>query len=254
MDPPPPYQAIASSAHDTLHVPIPQRGAKDTCKTSPSRPTTPSPSAATSKKSLLNHHLLTQNLWQEAVEKLPEKDKKSLELPKSGASATNIVEDALAGVRNSEDKVNRNLIRVKTKRGEVPLRHYVDKLTKVLIQFREVGDTLVQYDPGHAALPWAGVRLLLNVSVVLSIHGVTVTDESVRKIAVNDSSSFQDMAEGIELISAMITRYAVVESLYLLEDSSLRVQLTDGITKLYVAILKYLGVAKAYYNKSTISE
>jgi hypothetical protein len=62
------------------------------------------------------------------------------------------------------------------------------------------------------------------------------------------------MAEGIDLISAMITRYAVVESLYLLEDSSLKAQLTDGITKLYVAILKYLVIAKTYYDKSTWSE
>lgn len=253
MDPPPPYQATASAPRDTLHVPVPQRVVKDVYRNLPSRPITPSPSAVASKKSLINHYLLTQNLWQEAVEKLPEKDKKSLELPKSGTSTTNIVEDALAGVRNSEDKVNRNLIRVKTKRGEVPLRHYVDKLTKVLIQFREVGDTLVQYDPGHAALPWAGVRLLLNVSIVF--HRVQVfADERAKQIAVNDSSSFQDMAEGIELVSAMITRYAVVESLYLLEDYSLRAQLADGITKLYVAILKYLGIARTYYNKSTLSE
>ena len=62
------------------------------------------------------------------------------------------------------------------------------------------------------------------------------------------------MAEGIELVSGMITRYAVVESLYLLEDSLLRVQLTDGIVKVYVAILKYLGIANTYYNKSTFSE
>ena len=76
----------------------------------------------------------------------------------------------------------------------------------------------------------------------------------IQQIAVNDSSTFQDMAEGIELVSAMITRYAVVESLYLLEDSSLRTQLTDGIIKVYVAILKYLGIANTYYNKSTFSE
>lgn len=66
--------------------------------------------------------------------------------------------------------------------------------------------------------------------------------------------TFQDMAEGIELVSAMITRYAVVESLYLLEDSSLRAQLTDGITKLYMSILKYLSIAKSYYDKSTWSK
>jgi hypothetical protein len=30
-------------------------------------------------------------------------------------------------------------------------------------KFKEVGDMIVQYDPGHAALPGAGVRLLLQV-------------------------------------------------------------------------------------------
>jgi hypothetical protein len=79
--PPPPYQAIAPAPSNSLHIPISQRGAKDTYKSSPSRPATPSPSAAVSEKSL-HHHLITQNLWQEAVEKLPEKDKKSLEIPK----------------------------------------------------------------------------------------------------------------------------------------------------------------------------
>jgi hypothetical protein len=163
--PPPPYQAVALAPRGTLHIPIPQR-ASDKYSKPPSLPTTLSLSVTSPKKSL-HRHLLTQNLWQEAAEKLPEKDKKSLELLKSGTSATNIVEDALARVKCSEERVNGDLITIKTKRGEVPLRHYVDKLTKVLIQFREIGDTIVQYDPGHAALPWAGVRLLLNVSCVL---------------------------------------------------------------------------------------
>jgi hypothetical protein len=177
--PPPPYQVVASAPQDTLHVPTPQR-ASDKYSKPPSRPTTPSPSATTSQKSL-SRHLLTQNLWQEAAEKLPEKDKKSLELLKSGTSATSIVEDALAGVKNSEERVNGDLITIKTKRGEVPLRHYVNKLTKVLIQFKEIGDTIIQYDPGHAALPWAGVRLLLNVSCVfLSIKLALVSDGTIQ--------------------------------------------------------------------------
>ncbi|KAG9943476.1 hypothetical protein KCU85_g8660, partial [Aureobasidium melanogenum] len=228
MDPPPPYQAIAPGA-DTLHIPIPQR-AGDVYNKTPSRPATPSPSTDPKRPM---HRFLSHNLWQDAVEKLPEKDKKSLEISRPGSSSTTIIDEVLVGVKNSEDKVNKNLIKIRTRKGElVPLRRYFDKLTKVLIQFREIGDTLVQYDPGHAALPWAGVRLLLN-------------------IATNDSMSFQAMAEGIELVSGMITRYAVVESLYLLEESSMKAQLTGGITKLYVSILRYLSGAKTYYNKST---
>jgi hypothetical protein len=200
------------------------------------------------------HRFLSHNLWQDAVEKLSETDKESLEIPKSGVSSTAIIEDALARVRNSQDKVNRSLVQVTTKKSQKPLRHYVDRFIKALIQFREIGDTLVQYDPGHAALPWAGVRFLLNVSVSIPFFHRNKFLRKEQQIAVNDSMSFQAMAEGIELISTMITRYAVVESLYLLEESSLKSQLTSGITKLYVCILRYLSGAKTYYNKSTLSE
>lgn len=166
LDPPPPYQAVASDPRDTLHIPVPQR-AGDAYNKTPSRPATPSPSTDPKRPM---HRFLSHNLWQDAVEKLPEKDKKSLEISRSGSSSTAIIDEVLVGVKNSEDKVNKNLIKIRTRKGElVPLRRYFDKLTKVLIQFREIGDTLVQYDPGHAALPWAGVRLLLNVSVSVSI-------------------------------------------------------------------------------------
>ena len=34
--------------------------------------------------------------------------------------------------------------------------------------FKPIGDTVVQYDPVHAALPWPGVRFLLQVRLSLS--------------------------------------------------------------------------------------
>ncbi|KAH0171452.1 hypothetical protein KCU67_g2167, partial [Aureobasidium melanogenum] len=247
MDPPPPYQAIASNPRDTLRIPIPQR-VEDAYNKGPSRPATPSPSTDPKRPM---HRFLSHNLWQDAIDKLPENDKKALEIPKSGTSSIAIIDEVLAGVKISEDKVNKNAIQVKTKKGEVPLRRYFEKFTKILVQFREIGDTLVQYDPGHAALPWAGVRLLLNVSVSRPLFHRFIFLREEQQMAVNDSMSFQAMAGGIELVSAMITRYAVVESLYLLEESSLKAQLTSGITKLYVSILRYLSGAKTYYNKST---
>jgi hypothetical protein len=32
-----------------------------------------------------------------------------------------------------------------------------------LINFKQLGDQVVQYDPGHAVLPWAGIRFRLQV-------------------------------------------------------------------------------------------
>jgi hypothetical protein len=51
------------------------------------------------------------------------------------------------------------------KTGEtVILRDLFEKIIKWMNVFKEAGDMAAQYDPVHAALPWAGVRLLLQVS------------------------------------------------------------------------------------------
>jgi hypothetical protein len=47
---------------------------------------------------------------------------------------------------------------------KIIMRDVVHKVVKWLDLFKQVGDVAVQYDPGHAALPWAGVRFMLEVS------------------------------------------------------------------------------------------
>ena len=50
------------------------------------------------------------------------------------------------------------------KTGEtVILRDLLDKVLKWVDLFKQVGDVAVSFDPTHAALPWAGVRFLLQV-------------------------------------------------------------------------------------------
>lgn len=52
----------------------------------------------------------------------------------------------------------------------VVLRDLFSKIVVWIDRFKEIGDIVVQYDPVHAALPWAGIRFLLQVcrSPVLS--------------------------------------------------------------------------------------
>jgi hypothetical protein len=73
-------------------------------------------------------------------------------------------------------------------------------------------------------------------------------------VAVNDSQTFQAMLEGVELVSEIITRYTIVEKLYLQRDSSVKDRLTLAILKLYTEVLVYLSKAEKYYQKSTLSE
>jgi len=47
------------------------------------------------------------------------------------------------------------------------------KIAKWIDLFKQVGDTIVQYDPVHAALPWAGVRFLLQVCGIKAAKGIT---------------------------------------------------------------------------------
>ena len=47
---------------------------------------------------------------------------------------------------------------------EVILRDLFEKMTKWVNKFKEVGDLAMQCNPAHAALPWAAVRFLLQVS------------------------------------------------------------------------------------------
>ncbi|KAI5198844.1 hypothetical protein E4T38_07324 [Aureobasidium subglaciale] len=58
------------------------------------------------------------------------------------------------------------------------------------------------------------------------------------------------MAEGLEFVSTMISRYQLVEKMYLSDESENKDKLKDEIVKLYVAILRYLGIANSYYGKS----
>lgn len=57
---------------------------------------------------------------------------------------------------------------------EIVLRDVLQKIIHWLDRFRALGDAAVQYDPGHASLPWAGVRFLLQVSHYLQLLGRVV--------------------------------------------------------------------------------
>lgn len=46
---------------------------------------------------------------------------------------------------------------------EFILKDEADKVVSLLNRFKAVGDVAVNADPIHAGLPWAGIRLLLEV-------------------------------------------------------------------------------------------
>ena len=51
----------------------------------------------------------------------------------------------------------------------INLRDRADKILEWVDKFKQIGDTAIQYDPVHAALPWAGIRFLLQVFVPVMV-------------------------------------------------------------------------------------
>jgi hypothetical protein len=133
----------------------------------------------------------------------------------------------------------------------VIIRDVLDKVISWIQKFKDIGDIVVQYDPSHAALPWSGIRFLLQVRSVdcneIYAHQF--------KIAVNDSQTFGSMCEGVESISNVVPRCAIVELRYLGRNvaltSTVENQLQTSLVRLYSTVLTFLSQARQYYSQNT---
>jgi len=103
-----------------------------------------------------------ESLWDKAVQKLDDKDLQHIDLRRPGRLA--VLEDLLNDVAKKKQICEEKQWKYTKCNGEaVVIRDKLNEVVKWINRFREVGDAAVQYDPTHAALPWAGVRLLLQV-------------------------------------------------------------------------------------------
>lgn len=167
-----------------------------------------------------------------------------------------ILADVLAAVDNAKQLCIEKRWKYRKGNREIIIRDQLEKVAVWVKKFIEVGDAAAQYDPGHASLPWAGVRFLLQVIVMPQIlHGCRRL-MVFAQIAINDCQTFGAMIEGVERVSSLITRYDILEKLYLLPTTApalAREQLEKSIVKLYSAMLKYLSKAGRYYSQNTAS-
>lgn len=112
---------------------------------------------------------LRNDLWASAVAELNDKDRENINF--SCPDRLDILSDLLKLTTQSKEECVKKRWRYTRKSGETII--FVDlfsKLARWIDMFKQVGDTAVQYDPVHAALPWAGVRFLLQVRRVKLVH------------------------------------------------------------------------------------
>ena len=74
------------------------------------------------------------------------------------------MQDLLSAVRDKQNECTEKQWAIPGgPNNTIKIRDIFAKITKWIEKFIEVGDVAAQYDPGHAALPWAAVRFILKV-------------------------------------------------------------------------------------------
>ena len=168
-----------------------------------------------------------QSLWSRALnsDKLSLKERKTLTDIGFGLDSQKMasaVRSMTDGILNEKKGV---LWKIKLREGEVVVLQDVGmKILRWVDKFKQIGDIIVQYDPGHAALPWAGFRFLLQVCLS--------KQENVDMVLV-----------GLEKTACLIDRCTVYVLLYANVDSVASKNLEKSILRLYTAILKFLAKA-----------
>ena len=101
-------------------------------------------------------------------------------------------------------------------------------------KFVEVGDSVVQYDTAHAALTWAAVRFILQVSI-------------------NDIERETILLESMEHVAHTISMGAIYEGLCLAKRSAAAESLETNLTKLYMLCWSTLVEALQFHDQSKMS-
>jgi len=106
------------------------------------------------------------DLWAKAYNKLPIECKQDLEhVDNTYSSEPEKLEALKQLLEHAMEAKGKNIAsqwKLKWGGKEVNVREKAERLVGWITRFKEVVDIAVQYDPVHAALPWAGVRLILN--------------------------------------------------------------------------------------------
>ena len=107
-------------------------------------------------------HCSSLDLWTRAAAELPDHDKKNLNFDRS--DELNLLVELHEAVEKSRQKSIESAWKYTRKSGEtVIIRDVFGKIIRWIDTFKQIGDVAVQYDPVHASLPWAGIRLVLQV-------------------------------------------------------------------------------------------
>lgn len=105
-----------------------------------------------------------RQLWNEAAKSVRDSKTSGIDQDLIGSDIS--IDDVRAAVQNKLDEcIQKRWAYTRSNGREIRLWDVLDKVMQWVNKFKTIGDVAVQYDPGHAALPWAAIRFVLQASV-----------------------------------------------------------------------------------------
>ncbi|KAF3934023.1 hypothetical protein ABW19_dt0201138 [Dactylella cylindrospora] len=170
-----------------------------------------------------------KSLWAEAADKLSQEEREQLDKYNSDK----LVDEVLQDTETAKETAKQKAWKIKWGDNSIIVRDLAEKALAWIKKFKEVGDVAVQYDPGHASLPWAGVRFLLQM-------------------AISDFENQAAVLVGIEKITFKIGRYTAYEKLYLGLGLEHEGNLRERMITCYCCVLRFLIKAKTFFETSNL--
>jgi hypothetical protein len=133
-------------------------------------------------------HCSSNDLWADAAAQLSSDDRLNINF---SSDKLNILVELHADAERSKQRSTKSRWKYTRKSGEtVIIRDVFEKIIRWVEMFKQVGDVAVQYDPVHAALPWAGIRFLLQVCKIALFR------EEVAEVSADRFQRFQQTRVG----------------------------------------------------------
>ncbi|KAH8807657.1 ankyrin repeat-containing domain protein [Xylogone sp. PMI_703] len=179
-----------------------------------------------------------KNIWLEIWSQLSNNDKAVIQqhVPQISGNASSLLQSLVSAAQLQQKRCQRKNWKFSFGGREVNLQETAGDIVDLLEKVKDVGDIAVNVDPVHAGLPWAAVRLLLQVII-------------------SDREQMATLLFGLSRVISIISRYEIYEILYIhdawLPQASEKLEL--ALIDLHLLNLQFLVLAIRVFNRSKSS-
>ncbi|KUJ10537.1 ankyrin [Mollisia scopiformis] len=207
--------AALSRLHGSQTSAIPESGTEESASPCPPKST-----------------ILASDIWKSAVQALSPKQRDALGFD---GEIYNLQDEVLDLVVTKQRLCIEKQWTIEVRGKTIVLQDVSGRLLRWVDRFKVVGDLASQFDPVHAALPWAGFRFLLQV-------------------VVDDAETMGAILASLESITHLLAQCSIYERLYFAVDARIYALdaatiLEDSMKTLYTKILIFLAEACLLFDK-----